>query len=241
MGGPTRCASLAPISLLLALAARGGRRGAAILPEPPKRDAGDHRRRLGELLRTRPDRQAARRPRPGRDAARPGTARADRGRRPAARQRRGPGLDHLRRLRAAALRRHAATTSTRRSPRGSCSRRARRRNSGFLPLSESRSVLCKQRRPNRNHHCTLAIPNTETPITRPRRPALPADRLLRQPDRRRPEQEGEARQRRRPRRRPARRLGRAGQGPAQRGPGARRRAGPEPSAPATRWSTPSCR
>ena len=37
--------------------------------------------------------------------------------------------------------------------------------SGYLPLSESRSVLCKQRRPNRNHHCTIAIPNTETTIT----------------------------------------------------------------------------
>jgi hypothetical protein len=36
--------------------------------------------------------------------------------------------------------------------------------SGFLPLSESRSVLCKQRRPNRNHHCTIAIPNTETAL-----------------------------------------------------------------------------
>jgi hypothetical protein len=34
-----------------------------------------------------------------------------------------------------------------------------------LPLSESRGVLCKQRRPNRNHHCTIAIPNTETTIT----------------------------------------------------------------------------
>ncbi len=38
-------------------------------------------------------------------------------------------------------------------------------DSGFLPLSESRTVLCKQQRPNRNHHCTLTIPNTETPIT----------------------------------------------------------------------------
>jgi hypothetical protein len=37
--------------------------------------------------------------------------------------------------------------------------------SGYLPLSESRSVLCKQRRPNRNHHCTIAIPNTETTVT----------------------------------------------------------------------------
>ena len=26
-------------------------------------------------------------------------------------------------------------------------------------------MLCKQRRPNRNHHCTIAIPNTETTIT----------------------------------------------------------------------------
>ena len=31
-------------------------------------------------------------------------------------------------------------------------------------LSEPRQVLCKQRRPNRNHHCTLAFPNLETPI-----------------------------------------------------------------------------
>jgi hypothetical protein len=38
-------------------------------------------------------------------------------------------------------------------------------SSGFLPLSPSRSVLCKQRRPNRNHHCTIAIPNTDTQIT----------------------------------------------------------------------------
>jgi hypothetical protein len=30
-----------------------------------------------------------------------------------------------------------------------------------IPLSETRQVLCKQRRPNRNHHCTLALPNTE--------------------------------------------------------------------------------
>ena len=37
--------------------------------------------------------------------------------------------------------------------------------SGFFPLSPSRSVLCKQQRPNRNHHCTLTIPNTETQIS----------------------------------------------------------------------------
>jgi hypothetical protein len=34
-----------------------------------------------------------------------------------------------------------------------------------IPLSETRSVLCKQRRPNRNHHCTLVFPNVETSIT----------------------------------------------------------------------------
>jgi hypothetical protein len=33
-----------------------------------------------------------------------------------------------------------------------------------IPLSESEQVLCKQRRPNRNHHCTLAFPNIETPV-----------------------------------------------------------------------------
>ena len=36
---------------------------------------------------------------------------------------------------------------------------------GFLPLSDSRTQLCKQRRPNRNHHCTIALPNTETTIS----------------------------------------------------------------------------
>lgn len=39
--------------------------------------------------------------------------------------------------------------------------------SGYLPLSPSRTVLCKQKRPNRNHHCTLAIPNTETTLPPP--------------------------------------------------------------------------
>jgi len=38
-------------------------------------------------------------------------------------------------------------------------------NAGFLPLTPSRTVLCKQQRPNRNHHCTIAIPNTQTVIT----------------------------------------------------------------------------
>jgi hypothetical protein len=36
---------------------------------------------------------------------------------------------------------------------------------GFLPLGESRTLLCKQRRPNRNHHCTITIPNVETTIS----------------------------------------------------------------------------
>ena len=38
-------------------------------------------------------------------------------------------------------------------------------DSGFLPLTPSRTVLCKQQRPNRNHHCTIAIPNAETTVT----------------------------------------------------------------------------
>lgn len=33
-----------------------------------------------------------------------------------------------------------------------------------VALTPSRQVLCKQRRPNRNHHCTLALPNRETQI-----------------------------------------------------------------------------
>ncbi len=32
-------------------------------------------------------------------------------------------------------------------------------------LSPTQKKLCKQRRPNRNHHCTLAIPNVETTIS----------------------------------------------------------------------------
>jgi hypothetical protein len=40
-----------------------------------------------------------------------------------------------------------------------------------LPLSGEATVHCKQRRPNRNHHCTLALPNLETTI--PDTAALP--------------------------------------------------------------------
>lgn len=36
-----------------------------------------------------------------------------------------------------------------------------------IPLSERRTVLCKQHRPNRNHHCTVTIPNTVTRINNP--------------------------------------------------------------------------
>lgn len=35
---------------------------------------------------------------------------------------------------------------------------------GGMPLSEQVQVRCKQQRPNRNHHCTLAMPNRETTI-----------------------------------------------------------------------------
>jgi hypothetical protein len=40
-----------------------------------------------------------------------------------------------------------------------------------MPLSQTTTRLCKQQRPNRNHHCTLAIPNLETTIPDPN--ALP--------------------------------------------------------------------
>jgi hypothetical protein len=36
-----------------------------------------------------------------------------------------------------------------------------------MALSQTTSKLCKQTRPNRNHHCTLAIPNLETSIADP--------------------------------------------------------------------------
>jgi len=36
---------------------------------------------------------------------------------------------------------------------------------GYLPLTPSRTVLCKQQRPNRNHHCTIAIPNASTTVS----------------------------------------------------------------------------
>ncbi len=36
---------------------------------------------------------------------------------------------------------------------------------GFTPMGDSRTQLCKQTRPNRNHHCTIALPNFETTIS----------------------------------------------------------------------------
>jgi hypothetical protein len=36
--------------------------------------------------------------------------------------------------------------------------------SSGLPLSVQKQVRCKQQRPNRNHHCTLVMPNLETTI-----------------------------------------------------------------------------
>ena len=36
-----------------------------------------------------------------------------------------------------------------------------------IPLSPTAEKLCKQRRPNRNHHCTLAMPNRETVVSDP--------------------------------------------------------------------------
>jgi hypothetical protein len=47
--------------------------------------------------------------------------------------------------------------------------RGRKPGSPSRPLSKRYSVLCKQNRPNRNHHCTVVIPNTTTRIGRPSR------------------------------------------------------------------------
>jgi hypothetical protein len=44
-----------------------------------------------------------------------------------------------------------------------------------MPLSETQARLCKQQRPNRNHHCALAIPNVETTIPDPNALPCPPD------------------------------------------------------------------
>ncbi len=113
MGGPTRtllaAPALAAIAALIALAAarcaarrRRRRRSCPARPRRPTRRRGDE----SELLERDPDLQAPGQARPGRDVDLARPVRPDPGRRPPAGQRRGPGLDHLRRP-GSALRRHA--------------------------------------------------------------------------------------------------------------------------------------
>lgn len=45
--------------------------------------------------------------------------------------------------------------------------RSPKAQSPHIPLSRPVSVLCKQHRPNRNHHCTLTVPNETTVIPNP--------------------------------------------------------------------------
>jgi hypothetical protein len=47
-----------------------------------------------------------------------------------------------------------------------------------IPLSGRETVLCKQHRPNRNHHCTLTIRNTVTRIPNPQKLPCPPDRCF---------------------------------------------------------------
>jgi hypothetical protein len=53
--------------------------------------------------------------------------------------------------------------------------RSRRPGSPHIALSRAVRVLCKQHRPNRNHHCTLTIPNTTTAIPNPHALPCPPD------------------------------------------------------------------
>jgi hypothetical protein len=53
--------------------------------------------------------------------------------------------------------------------------RGHKAGSPSMPLSARRSVLCKQHRPNRNHHCTLTIPSTLTRIPNPHALPCPPD------------------------------------------------------------------
>ncbi len=162
MGGPTLMRFLAPISLLLALALAAGAE-AGILPEPPSATlatTGD----TGELRRTVPiAKQPGARDRVAMQLA-PGTLE------PIA------AGDRLRASAEVQVSTTCVTPGEKRCVGSSYDINpmitarivlspSPEANSGFLPLSESRSVLCKQRRPNRNHHCTIAIPNTETTIS----------------------------------------------------------------------------
>jgi hypothetical protein len=54
--------------------------------------------------------------------------------------------------------------------------RGRKARSPSIPLSARRTVLCKQHRPNRNHHCTVTIPSTLTRIGNPRKLPCPPGR-----------------------------------------------------------------
>lgn len=45
--------------------------------------------------------------------------------------------------------------------------RGHKARSPSVALSRRRTVLCKQHRPNRNHHCTLTVPNTVTRVPNP--------------------------------------------------------------------------
>ena len=119
------------------------------------------------------------------------------------------------------------------------------------PRRPTRGVPAAVREPQRA--LQAAAPEPQPPLhdrdpehrdvdQRPLGPALPARRLLREPDRRRHRtKKAKKRRRRRARRRPPRRLGRAGQGPAERRPGALERAGADGESRASSWSTPSCR
>jgi hypothetical protein len=54
--------------------------------------------------------------------------------------------------------------------------RGHKARSPSVPLSGRLTVLCKQHRPNRNHHCTLTIPSTVTRVNNPKKLPCPPDR-----------------------------------------------------------------
>jgi hypothetical protein len=56
--------------------------------------------------------------------------------------------------------------------------RGHKARSPSIALSERLTVLCKQHRPNRNHHCTLTIPNTVTRVPNPAALPCPPDRCF---------------------------------------------------------------
>jgi hypothetical protein len=56
--------------------------------------------------------------------------------------------------------------------------RSHRASSPHVALSRPVSVLCKQHRPNRNHHCTLTIPNATKVISNPHALPCPPDRCF---------------------------------------------------------------